>query len=81
VELIEPAGPALSMLRQSTARTMPSTSACGLARPDRPAICRTEVVLDDMPSGVKIRSRMKSSHVVLATCATSWPAVMYMMFW
>jgi hypothetical protein len=41
----------------------------------------TEVALLDMPSGVKIRSRTKSSHDLPDTLATTWPAVMYMMFW
>ena len=38
------------------------------------------MLLEVIPRGLKIRSRIKSSHRFPETPATIWPAVRYMMF-
>ena len=80
-ELIEPAGPTMSMLRHGTTRSVSSTRMCGVATSDCNASAVMLVELDDMPSGVKMRRATKSSHDVPETSCTTSPAAMYMRFW
>ena len=79
-ELIEPAGPALSMLRHAIARTALSISACGDATFVRCSNPRMVVLDAVMPSGVSNRFCTKSSQLTPDTRAAICPAAMYMMF-
>ena len=80
LELMEPAGPMLSMLCQGTINSVSFTSLCGVATLILPARSRTDVKLSVMPNGPKIFSRTRSSHGLPAAWAAACPAARYMMF-
>ena len=63
------------------ARTVSVTSACGVATLSSPLSAVMVVLLAVMPSGWKMRCRMKSSHDMFVVFATTCPAARYMMFW
>src|SRR4051794_28671570 len=74
-ELMEPAGPILSILRHGIGVALPSTSVWGVDR-SSPFLNDLMVVLvDDIPIGLKILSVTKSSQLIPDTFATTWPAV------
>ena len=79
-ELIEPAGPTLSTLRQAIARNLPEKRSCGVATSPPGGSWTTLVLEAVMPSGVKMRRRMKSSQVCPVTAGTICPAARNMMF-
>ena len=80
LELIDPAGAMLSMLRYGMTRALPSSIVCGLATSDWPASLVTLVLLAVIPSGAKIRSSMNRSQPRPLTLPTISPAVITMMF-
>ena len=67
LELIDPAGPTASMLRNGISETFASRSWYGFAKSAVRFESSTEKLLAVMPSGVKIRARTRSSQVVPAT--------------
>ena len=81
LELMEPAGPMLSMLRYGTARRVSSIFVWGVATSGRPTSALVLELVAVMPSGVKMRSRTRSSQLLPLTCAATCPAVRNMMFW
>ncbi len=80
-EMMAPAPPRLSKLRQAMGVTSSSILPWGVATSGREGRSRTVVVVSSIPSGVKMRASRKSSHVVSVTASTISPAVRNMTFW
>ena len=81
LELIEPAGPIVSMTLNGTSTAVLSLSVYGVAK--SPPFCDslTAKLLFFIPIGSRIRVRITSSHDVPATSALRWPAVRNIRFW
>src|SRR5215211_5658347 len=76
LELIEPAGPALSMFRNGTRPIWLPASTYGYEKSLAASIPLVEVMVRVISSGCRIRSRTTSSHDLPVIFSTSRPAVM-----
>ena len=84
LELIEPAGPALSMLRYGTARSSPSgVSTWGWATFSISASGPRRVTLRVIPRGSKMRRATKSSQVAPESASITSPAAIHvvLLYW
>ena len=76
-ETMPPAGPVLSIESRGTTCSFPFSTACGVATSGVELRKATPVPLSVMPSGVRMRSLMKSSQLCPVTAGTISPAAMY----